>query len=42
MIETTLVKRKAKYAGEIGLFGVEQIADKDLSKLPIDEIVWAN
>jgi len=40
MIEIAAQKRKAKFAGEIGLFGVDQIADEEIKKLP-DDMVWA-
>lgn len=39
MIEIAAQKRRAKYAGEVGLFGVDQIADEELKKLP-DDMVW--
>ena len=40
MIEVSAVKRKAKYAGEIGLFGADQIADEEIKRLG-DDMVWA-
>jgi hypothetical protein len=40
MIEIAAQKRKAKFAGEVGLFGVDQIADEEIKKLP-DDMVWA-
>jgi len=39
MIEIAAVKRKAKYAGEFGLFGVDQIADQEILRLS-DDMVW--
>ena len=40
MIEAAIVKRKAKYAGEIGLFGADQTADEEIKQLG-DDMVWA-
>lgn len=40
MIEIAAVKRKAKYAGEIGLFGADEQSDDEVKKLG-DEMVWA-
>jgi hypothetical protein len=41
MLEIALVKRKAKYVGEAGLFPVDQVADEELKRLVADEIAWA-
>ena len=40
MIEIAIQKRKAKYAGEIGLFGSDQQADEEIKRLS-DDMVWA-
>lgn len=39
-VETALRKRKAKYAGETGLFAESEMADEDLSEIPDGEWVW--
>jgi hypothetical protein len=39
MIEISAIKRKAKYPGEIGIFGADQIADEEIKKLG-DDMVW--
>lgn len=41
MIEITVVKRKAKYAGETGLFAVDQSADEDMARIGTGETAWA-
>ena len=40
MIEVAVTKRKAKYAGEVGLFGADQVADEEIKRLG-DDMVWA-
>ena len=40
MIEVAVSKRKAKYAGEVGLFGADQVADEEIKRLS-DDMVWA-
>jgi hypothetical protein len=39
MIEAAVVKRKAKWAGEIGLFGADQEADEEIKRIGGDT-VW--
>ena len=39
MIEIAAVKRKARYAGEIGIFGTDQMADDEIKALG-DDMVW--
>jgi len=39
MIEISAIKRKAKYAGEVGIFGTDQVSDEEIKKLG-DEMVW--
>ena len=41
MLELALVKRPAKYKGEVGLYGADQVADEDLKHLTNDEVAWA-
>ena len=41
MLEVSVVKRKAKFAGEVGLFGCDQTADEELKHLATDEVAWA-
>jgi hypothetical protein len=41
VLEVAVTKRKAKYAGEIGLFGADQVADEELRRLTSDEMAWA-
>ena len=41
MLEIALVKRKAKYAGETGLYAADQVADEELKRLTNDEVAWA-
>jgi hypothetical protein len=42
MIEIAVVKRRALYKDEIGLFAVDQIADEEIKRLPNDEApLWA-
>ena len=41
MLELAVIKRKAKYAWEIGVFGVDETADTELKHLPADEVAWA-
>lgn len=42
MIEIAVIKRKAKYAGETGLFAVDSIADDEIKQMPNDEApCWA-
>ena len=41
MIEVAVIKRKAKYAGETGLYASDQVADEELKRLTTDELVWA-
>jgi len=39
MIEIAAVKRKSRYAGEIGLYGADQVADEEIKRLG-DDMVW--
>jgi hypothetical protein len=39
-IEAAVIKRKARWAGEIGLFGVDQEADEEIKRLG-EYMVWA-
>jgi len=39
MIEFACAKRKAKYAGEVGIFGIDQVSDEEIKQLP-DDMVW--
>lgn len=41
MLELAIVKRKAKFTGEIGLFGVDAVADEEMKRLVNDELAWA-
>ena len=41
MIEVAVIKRKAKYAGETGLYAADQVADEELNRLKSDEMAWA-
>jgi len=42
MIEIAVLKRKSKYAGETGLFAVDQVADDEIKRMPNDEApLWA-
>ena len=41
MLEIAVVKRRAKYAGESGLFACDEVADEELKRLPNDETAWA-
>jgi hypothetical protein len=41
MLELAVTKRKAKYAGETGLFGADQTADEEIARLTNDEMAWA-
>jgi hypothetical protein len=41
MIAVAAIKRKAKFAGEVGLYGADQVADEELKRLTNDEMVWA-
>lgn len=41
MLELSVIKRKALYAGEVGIFGADQIADDELKHLATDEVAWA-
>lgn len=40
MIEIAAQKRKAKYAGEVGLFGVDEQSDEQIKRLG-DDMIWA-
>ena len=40
MLEVAVIKRKAKYARELGLFGADQVADEEIKRLGND-MVWA-
>jgi len=40
MIEFACAKRKAKFAGEVGIFGIDQVSDEEIKQLP-DDMVWA-
>ena len=40
MLEIAAQKRKARFAGEIGLFGVDEQADDEIKRLG-DDTVWA-
>jgi len=40
MIEIAVQKRKAKFAGEVGIFGVDQQSDDEIKRLS-DDMVWA-
>ena len=39
MIEIAAQKRKAKFSGEVGIFGADQISDEEIKKLG-DDMVW--
>ena len=41
MLELAIVRRKALYAGEVGIFGADQIADDELKHLAVGEAAWA-
>ena len=41
MLEIAVIKRKARYVSEVGLYGADEVADQEISRMPNDEMAWA-